>query len=107
MSREHLREIAEKTLSALTAKRIVVQHLVYDIGPSINQSTLNTAYYAPDSLLSTWEQSSPALPPPSQPKTTIEFLETTTLAAARAAGANGRKKPIGVLNFASAGAPPP
>ncbi|KAJ7058200.1 hypothetical protein C8F01DRAFT_990974 [Mycena amicta] len=103
MSTANLREIAETTLAALSGGTVVVKNLVYDIRPSITNSTLQTAYYAPDSLLSTWPDA--ALPPPSQASTFIEFLETTTLDAARSAGTNGRKKPIGVLNFASAEQP--
>nr|GAT48613.1 predicted protein [Mycena chlorophos] len=105
MSREHLRSIAETSLAAISSGRIVVNNLVYDISPSVAESKLQTAYYAPDSLLATWETFSPAFLPPFRSSPTIEILETTTLAAARAAGTNGRKKPIGVLNFASAEQP--
>ncbi|KAF7297122.1 DUF2263 domain-containing protein [Mycena indigotica] len=104
-SREKLKSIADTTLAAISSGRVVVNQLVYPLAPNITESTEHTAYYAPNSLLSTWETNSPALPPPSRPFTVIEILETTTLDAARSAGTSGRKKPIGVLNFASAEQP--
>ncbi|KAJ7190148.1 hypothetical protein GGX14DRAFT_606510 [Mycena pura] len=105
MSAAHLRDIAETTLAAVSSRSVVVKGLLYDLRGNIPQSTLQTAYYAPDSLLSTWRSFSPAQPHPAAVQTVIEFLETTTLDAARTAGLRGYKRPIGVLNFASAEQP--
>ncbi|KAJ7686932.1 hypothetical protein B0H17DRAFT_1136597 [Mycena rosella] len=73
---------------------------MYDLSSRTSESKLQTAYYAPDSLLSTWH-----LSVPHTINTAIEILETTTLDAARTAALKGRKRPIGVLNFASAEQP--
>ncbi|KAJ6603745.1 hypothetical protein B0H10DRAFT_2078796 [Mycena sp. CBHHK59/15] len=100
----NLREIAETTLAAVSAGKVVVGGLLYDLRGKLAESTLRTAYYAPDSLLSAWHSFSPAQTPLAM-QTVIEILETTTLAAARNAGLKGYKRPIGVLNFASAEQP--
>ncbi|KAJ7092939.1 hypothetical protein B0H15DRAFT_833018 [Mycena belliarum] len=100
-----LRDIARTTLAAGSAGKVTVKGLVYDVGSIIAESTVKTAYYAPDSLLSTWQSFSPAQPPPAEINTVIKILETTTLDAARDAGLEGYKRPIGVLNFASAEQP--
>ncbi|KAJ6603753.1 hypothetical protein B0H10DRAFT_641922, partial [Mycena sp. CBHHK59/15] len=60
--------------------------LLFDLRGKLAESTLQTAYYAPDSLLSAWHSFSPAQTPPLAMQTMIEILETTTLAAARNAG---------------------
>ncbi|KAJ7686938.1 hypothetical protein B0H17DRAFT_1070999 [Mycena rosella] len=101
----NLRQIAETTLAAVSSGSVPVNGSVYDLSSRISQSTLQTAYYAPDSLLSTWQSFSPAQPHPSTINTVIEILETTTLDAARSAALKGYKRPIGLLNFASAEQP--
>ncbi|KAJ7022216.1 hypothetical protein C8F04DRAFT_1138617 [Mycena alexandri] len=101
-----LREIAKTTLAVVSTGKLVTNGLVYDLRPSLTQSTLQTAYYAPDSLLSTWPgQAQPDGPDPVSGETVIDFLNSTTLAAARTAGLNGCKPSIAVLNFASAEQP--
>ncbi|KAF7325699.1 DUF2263 domain-containing protein [Mycena kentingensis (nom. inval.)] len=104
MATSQLRDIAESTLAAISSGRVTVKGLVYDIRPSLSRSTLETAYYSPDSLLSVWRTAPPNAAAP-KPPTLIEFLQMTTLEAARMAGTNGMKKPIGILNFASAEQP--
>jgi uncharacterized protein (TIGR02452 family) len=105
MSRADLRDIAKTTLDAVSSGKVTVKGLLYDLNGILAESRLQTAYYAPDSLLSTWRSFSPAQPHPTAISTVIEFLETTTLDAARSAGLKGYKRPIGVLNFASAEQP--
>ncbi|KAJ7641794.1 hypothetical protein FB45DRAFT_361866 [Roridomyces roridus] len=104
-ARDMLREIAETTLTSISSGKITVQGYVYDLSSTIVESKLRTAYYEPDSLLSLWQSSSPAQPLVAANNTVIEFLETTTLDAARSTGVQGHKTPIGVLNFASAEQP--
>ncbi|KAJ7352076.1 hypothetical protein DFH08DRAFT_923145 [Mycena albidolilacea] len=100
-----LREIAKGTLDAISAGRVTVKGSLYDLSGLLAESRLQTAYYAPDSLLAAWRSFSPAQPHPAVGNTVLEFLETTTLDAARGAGLKGYKRPIGVLNFASAEQP--
>ncbi|KAJ6508324.1 hypothetical protein C8R45DRAFT_859282 [Mycena sanguinolenta] len=102
MSRDELRTIARATLAVLSSGYVAVNGSVYDLNPSMASSKLQTAYYAPDSLLSTWHSFSPL---PNTAQTIIEFLETTTLHAARHIRRQGYAAPIGVLNFASADQP--
>jgi uncharacterized protein (TIGR02452 family) len=101
-----LRDIAGTTLAAVSSGKVHANHLLYDISTKITESKLQTLYYGPDSLLSTWH-SVPSISAPAQPHTTaiIEILETTTLDGARGAAVKGYKMPIGVLNFASADQP--
>ncbi|KAJ6550962.1 hypothetical protein DFH09DRAFT_1167993 [Mycena vulgaris] len=101
----NLRSIAETTLAAVSAGKVTIKGLTYDISGKLAESTLQTVYYTPDSLLSTWQTFSPAQTHPAGIQTVIEIVETTTLDAARTAGLKGRKMPIGVLNFASAEQP--
>jgi uncharacterized protein (TIGR02452 family) len=75
---------------------------VYDLTGPLAESRLQTAYYAPDSLLAAWREFTPAQP---LGNTVFDFLESTTLDAARGAALKGYKRPIGVLNFASAEQP--
>ncbi|KAJ6592666.1 hypothetical protein B0H19DRAFT_918537 [Mycena capillaripes] len=103
--RATLRDIAKTTLDAVSSGKVAVKGLLYDLRTVVAESKLQTAYYAPDSLLSTWHSFSPAQPHPTTAHTVIDFLETTTLDAARKAGLMGYKRPIGVLNFASAEQP--
>ncbi|KAJ6563955.1 hypothetical protein B0H19DRAFT_842004, partial [Mycena capillaripes] len=104
-SRATLRDIAKTTLDAVSSGKVTVKGLLYDLSSVVAESKLQTAYYAPDSLLSTWRSFSPAQQHPAAISTLVEFLETTTLDAARGAGLKGYKRPIGVLNFASAEQP--
>ncbi|KAJ6631863.1 hypothetical protein B0H10DRAFT_1865357 [Mycena sp. CBHHK59/15] len=101
----HLRDIATTTLAAISAGKVVVNGLLYDLRSKLAESTHQTAYYPPNSLLSAWHSFSPAQTSPTEINTVIEILETTTLDAARNAGLKGYKRPIGVLNFASAEQP--
>ncbi|KAJ7148099.1 hypothetical protein C8R43DRAFT_1009470 [Mycena crocata] len=102
-----LRNIAEATLASISSGKVIVKGMVYDLSANLEKSTLKTAYYGPDSLLSAWSTSNPAQlqSHPSAISTVIDILETTTLAAARRAAQKGYKRPIGVLNFASAHQP--
>ncbi|KAJ7758748.1 hypothetical protein B0H16DRAFT_1370463 [Mycena metata] len=100
-----LREIAKTTLAVISTGKLVANGLVYDLRPILTQSTVQTAYYTPDSLLSTWHSRGQAQPDPVSGETVIDILNSTTLAAARNAGLNGRKPPIAILNFASAEQP--
>ncbi|KAF8173220.1 hypothetical protein K438DRAFT_1920949 [Mycena galopus ATCC 62051] len=105
MSRDDLRAIAKATLDVISSGKVAVKGSVYDLNGLMAESKQQTAYYSPDSLLSTWRSFSPAQPHPTAVNTIMEFLETTTLDAARNAGLQGRMRPIGVLNFASADQP--
>ncbi|KAJ7270433.1 hypothetical protein C8J57DRAFT_1435480 [Mycena rebaudengoi] len=100
-----LHDIATTTLAAVSSGRVTVKGLVYDLRGKLEESTIGTAYYAPDSLLSAWNSFSPTYATPAGINTVIEILEATTLEAARSAGLKGYKRPIGVLNFASAEQP--
>ncbi|KAJ7244488.1 hypothetical protein C8J57DRAFT_1031630, partial [Mycena rebaudengoi] len=100
-----LRDIAATTLAAVSSGTVTVKGLVYDLRGKLKESTIETAYYAPDSLLSAWNSFSPTYATPAGIHTVIEILEATTLDAARSAGLKGYKRPIGVLNFASAEQP--
>ncbi|KAJ7450070.1 hypothetical protein B0H11DRAFT_325799 [Mycena galericulata] len=102
MSSKELRDIASTTLACISAGKVTVNGLIYDLSSSLTESTLQTAYYAPDSLLSTWQSFRPKN---STTRTVIEILETTTLDAARNAALKGYKRPIGLLSFASAEQP--
>ncbi|KAJ7673958.1 hypothetical protein DFH06DRAFT_1173645 [Mycena polygramma] len=101
----NLRNIAKATLETISSRKVVVTGSLYDLSSILDESKTQTAYYGPDSLLSTWRSFNPAQPHPAAINTIIEFLETTTLDAARGAGIKGYKRPIGVLNFASAEQP--
>ncbi|CAK5266477.1 unnamed protein product [Mycena citricolor] len=107
LSTAALREIAKTTLDAVSSGSLVVDGLAYDIRSKLDESRYQTAYYSPSSLLSAW-CSSPIPTSTSnstnQP-TVIEFLETTTLDATRKAALKGYKRPLGMLNFASAEQP--
>ncbi|KAF7335691.1 DUF2263 domain-containing protein [Mycena venus] len=105
MTTASLRDIAKATLDAISSEKVAVKGQLYDLRGLLDQSRLQTAYYAPDSLLSTWRSFSPAQPHPSAVDTKIDILETTTLDAARKTGLKGYKQPIGILNFASAEQP--
>ncbi|KAJ7231389.1 hypothetical protein B0H12DRAFT_1059348 [Mycena haematopus] len=105
MSRGELRAIANATLDIISSGKVAVNGSLYDLNALMAESKHQTAYYSPDSLLSTWRSYSPAQPPPSTVNTIMEFLKTTTLDAARNAGLQGYVRPIGVLNFASADQP--
>ncbi|KAK7055784.1 DUF2263 domain-containing protein [Favolaschia claudopus] len=105
MTTAHLRDIAKGTLDVISSGKVAVKGSVYDLTSILEQSKLQTLYYAPDSLLSAWRSFSPAQLHPPAANTMIEILETTTLDAARKAGLKGCKRPIGVLNFASAEQP--
>ncbi|KAJ7751222.1 hypothetical protein DFH07DRAFT_904326 [Mycena maculata] len=101
--KSHLRDIAQSTLASVSAGKVSVNGLVYDLSGLLAESAFQTAYYAPDSLLSAWASAHPSNP--TTTGATIEILQTTTLAAARAAAIAGRSRPIGLLNFASAEQP--
>ncbi|KAJ7669843.1 hypothetical protein DFH06DRAFT_1083529 [Mycena polygramma] len=103
--RDIKRNIAKTTLAAVSSGKVTVNGRLYDLKNILSDSKLQTAYYAPDSLLSLWRSVSPSFQCPSPTNTVIECLETTTLDAARCAGLKGCKRPIGVLNFASAEQP--
>ncbi|KAJ7185048.1 hypothetical protein C8R46DRAFT_938991 [Mycena filopes] len=104
-SKRRLREIADSTLKMVNHQRIHFNGDIYDLSELLDKSKRQTTYYPPDSPLSAWKD----VPAPHRslyhPPVVIEFLETTTLAAATRAGYNGRRMPIGVLNFASAEQP--
>ncbi|KAJ7759650.1 hypothetical protein B0H16DRAFT_1534025 [Mycena metata] len=100
-AKAHLREIAKNTRDAIKYKKVKVNGLDYDLSDILAQSKHQTAYYPPNSLLSSWNSVNLS---PHHPTVLIEFMETTTLDAARTA-AFGRLSPIGVLNFASAEQP--
>ncbi|KAJ7323161.1 hypothetical protein DFH08DRAFT_711895 [Mycena albidolilacea] len=102
--RARFREIVKSTRDALSTGTIIVKGLQYDLNSALAHSKLQTAYYPPDSLLSTWPSFSPAQPHPAIGNTVMGFLETTTLDAARRVSEQGYK-PIGVLSFASAEQP--
>ncbi|KAJ7270282.1 hypothetical protein C8J57DRAFT_1321564 [Mycena rebaudengoi] len=101
----NLRDIAATTLAAVSSGTVTVKGLVYDLRGKLKESTLQTGYYAPNSLLSAWDSFSPTYTTPPGIQTVIETLEATTLDAARNAGFKGYRRPIGVLNFASAEQP--
>ncbi|KAJ6496113.1 hypothetical protein C8R45DRAFT_1131934 [Mycena sanguinolenta] len=105
MSRDELRAIAKSTLDIISSGKVAMNGSSYNLKPLMAESNEQTAYYSPDSLLSTWRSFSPAQPLPSAANTIMEFLETTTLDAARRTGLQGYVRPIGVLNFASADQP--
>ncbi|KAJ7186414.1 hypothetical protein C8R46DRAFT_1341847 [Mycena filopes] len=104
-SKRRLQEIADSTLKMVNHQRIHFNGNIYDLSEHLDKSKRQTTYYPPDSPLSAWKD----VPPPHSslyhPPVVIEFLETTTLAAATRAGYAGRRMPIGVLNFASAEQP--
>ncbi|KAJ7105681.1 hypothetical protein C8R44DRAFT_806650 [Mycena epipterygia] len=100
-----LRDIAETTLASVSSGKVKANGNLYDLRNILSQSTVQTAYYGPDSLLSAWHTVSPAQSQPTGIKTAIEIVETSTLDAARTAALKGHKRPIGVLNFASAEQP--
>ncbi|KAJ7652569.1 hypothetical protein B0H17DRAFT_1214931 [Mycena rosella] len=102
--RTRFREIVKSTRDALSTGIILVKGSQYDLNSALAHSKLQTAYYPPDSQLSTWRSFSPAKPYPAIGNTVMEFLETTTLDAARGVSEQGYK-PIGVLSFASAEQP--
>ncbi|KAJ6550995.1 hypothetical protein DFH09DRAFT_1168046 [Mycena vulgaris] len=89
------RSIAETTLVAVSAGKVTIKGRTYDIRGKLAESTLQTVYYAPDSLLSAWQTFSPAQTHPAGIRTVIEILKMTTLDAARTAALKGRKMPIG------------
>ncbi|KAJ7041506.1 hypothetical protein C8F04DRAFT_1079056 [Mycena alexandri] len=101
-AKAHLREIAKKTRDVIKYKKVTVNGLVFDLSDLLARSKHETAYYPPNSLLSAWNSVNLSF---HRPTVVIEFLETTTLDAARTAGLKGRARPIGVLNFASAEQP--
>ncbi|KAJ7149599.1 hypothetical protein C8R46DRAFT_1125600 [Mycena filopes] len=103
-TREQLQEIAKLTLQSVQSRKVRVDGKDHDISELLDKSKFQTAYYAPDSLLSAWRKG-PSPRSAAHPSTIFEFLETSTLAAARAAGLCNRATPIGVLNFASAEQP--
>ncbi|KAJ7189099.1 hypothetical protein C8R46DRAFT_935316 [Mycena filopes] len=98
-----LRDIAETTLAVVSTGKLRVNGAIYDLRGHVTQSTQQTAYYAPDSLLSTWDSSSRDT---GSGDPHIDILNASTLSAARsAATVNNCKPPIGILNFASADQP--
>ncbi|KAJ7105709.1 hypothetical protein C8R44DRAFT_715386 [Mycena epipterygia] len=100
-----LRDIAETTLASVSSGKVQVDGNLYDLRNILSESTIQTVYYAPDSLLSAWNTFCPAQSHPAGIRTVIEIVETTSLEAARIAALKGHKRPIGVLNFASAEQP--
>ncbi|KAJ6530581.1 hypothetical protein B0H19DRAFT_967541, partial [Mycena capillaripes] len=96
--------VSASTRDTLSTGIILVNGLKYDLNSALAHSKLQTAYYPLDSLLSTWRSFSPAQPHPAIGNTVMEFLETTTLDAARRVSEQGYNR-IGVLNFASAEQP--
>ncbi|KAJ7155148.1 hypothetical protein C8R46DRAFT_960304 [Mycena filopes] len=104
-SRRRLQDIASSTLKSIQKEEIRVDGHKYDITEVLENSKRETTYYPPDSLLSAWNDVPASGSSLFHPTATIEFLETTTLAAARAAAGKQIPSPIGVLNFASAEQP--
>ncbi|KAG5654659.1 hypothetical protein H0H81_009907 [Sphagnurus paluster] len=101
--RTPLRKIAEETLTAIK-EGFTINGVPHDLQAKVVDSNKRTAYYAPDSLLTTWSK-----PPTSAPMTTpteFSILEISTIASARLLAStvtdNDR---IGILNFASATKP--
>ncbi|KAG6820166.1 hypothetical protein H0H93_004429 [Arthromyces matolae] len=95
--------MAKDTLQAIKVGHYVLNGVTHDIHSKSEDSKRRTAYYAPDSLLSTW--STP--PPPTEPTVSLkptEFsvLEISTLEAARLLASSAGTEKVGVLNFASA-----
>ncbi|KAJ7091292.1 hypothetical protein C8R43DRAFT_1050124 [Mycena crocata] len=99
-----LREIAASTLETISTGSVTMKGLTYDLRGKLSEARLKTAYYAPDSLLSTWKSNPPSASTATK-STVLEILEKTTLQAARRAATKGYKRPIGLLNFASAEQP--
>ncbi len=111
--RARLKGIADSTLGAIDHGSYVLDETTYDLRVATEQSKRQTAYYAPDSQLSTWAS---ATPPTPAPHTKISLLEVSTLDGARylhdtlGAQSSNANSPqtihkVGVLNFASAKKP--
>ncbi|KAH7909357.1 hypothetical protein BJ138DRAFT_1155472 [Hygrophoropsis aurantiaca] len=104
--RDGLRKIAETTLKAIKDGIITVAGISHDLAAKITFSNNNTCYYAADSVLSTWSNTS--FPPRAiQSNTEISVLEISTLDGARSLSntLSSRSTSFGriaLLNFASA-----
>ncbi|OJT13805.1 hypothetical protein TRAPUB_9652 [Trametes pubescens] len=109
--RTRLKSITEGTLDAINDGHYTLDGTMYDLRVPVAVSKQHTQYYAPDSLLSTWQNS----PPPTRPNsdsTNFSVLEVSTLEgvrllhdALRPDTPNAPAHKIGVLNFASAKKP--
>lgn len=99
--RHPLRDIAAGTLDAIKHG----SYLQHDLSAGVQACTQNTKYYAPHSLLSTWET---AARPYTTHTTAVSLLEVSTLDGARFLASSHSPSltapptKIGVLNFASA-----
>ena len=111
--RSKLKQIAQSTLDAIEKQSYTLDGTTYDLSVATADSKRNTAYYAPDSLLSQWASGSPAS---ATSQTNISVLEVSTLEGMRflhdtlcsttdPTGPIQDIPTIGVLNFASARKP--
>ncbi|OSC98446.1 hypothetical protein PYCCODRAFT_1454428 [Trametes coccinea BRFM310] len=110
--RTRLKKIADDTLAAIENGSYTVNGQTYDLEQPTKTSKQQTAYYAPDSLLSAWPNSNRATSSSSDGSTNFSILEATTLEGMRLLRAaltpddpNEAVPRIGVLNFASAKKP--
>lgn len=101
-ARSSRKEIADDTLKAIETGCFVLNGVKHDLKDCTARSCRSTRYYAPNSLLSTWQRS-PSSPPHND--TVISILEMTTLKGARYFSSMDSPGKIAVLNFASAKKP--
>ncbi|KAF9028119.1 hypothetical protein BDZ89DRAFT_951635 [Hymenopellis radicata] len=101
-ARSSRKEIADDTLKAIETGCFVLKGVKHDLKDCTARSCRSTRYYAPNSLLSTWQRS-PSSPPHAD--TEISILQMTTLEGARYFSSMGSAGKIAVLNFASAKKP--
>ncbi|KAI9064780.1 hypothetical protein FKP32DRAFT_1611019 [Trametes sanguinea] len=109
--RTRLKKIADDTLAAMEHGSYTANGQTYDLERATRTSKQQTAYYAPDSLLSAWSSSNRSTTS-SRDATNFSVLEATTLEGTRLLRAaltpddpNEAAPRIGVLNFASAKKP--
>ncbi|KAH9856713.1 hypothetical protein C2E23DRAFT_721531 [Lenzites betulinus] len=109
--RSKLKGITESTLKAIDKGHYVLNDTTYDLRGPTATSKQQTQYYGPDSLLSTWSNTTPPTRP-NDDTTNFSVLEVSTLEGARllrdALRPDSPADPahkLGVLNFASARKP--
>ena len=107
-NRNERRAIAKSTLEIIEAGHYAIEGVEHDIRPQLDTMLSGTRYYAPDSLLSLWQQPSSASNLSRDRATEISIVEISTLEGASILSSTSYTSPeetrrrVGVLNFASA-----
>ena len=106
--RNERRAIAKSTLEIIEAGRYTIEGVEHSIQPQLDNMLSGTRYYAPDSLLSVWQQPTPTSNFTRRKATEVSIVEISTLQGASLLSSTpytsteetGRR--VGVLSFASA-----